>query len=147
MTATVIHNIPADGATWAHCTPCGWQGPMHARGALGDREAQGDRDQHNDERHPILIHVTQQQQQQQQQATPDQVEAAKHILGHYGHIGGVQAGSFTTSLISTWEKADYANRARLAMAFPDMAWAIDHIQREGGSVQLQQIVKDSYRDL
>lgn len=50
-------------------------------------------------------------------------EAARHMLGHYNKPGGYKAGSFTTTLITAFEKADPGNRFKLSLGFPEMAIA------------------------
>ncbi|MEU2566574.1 hypothetical protein [Streptomyces althioticus] len=69
-------------------------------------------------------------------------DVAAHVLFHYGHDGGYQAGSFTTSLISTIDMADEANRDRLSTAFPEYVAAVTAIKYDPDSVaHLQAIVR------
>ncbi|MDR3036165.1 MAG: hypothetical protein LBV78_24245 [Kitasatospora sp.] len=58
------------------------------------------------------------------------VDAAAHVLFHYGHDGGYQAGSFFTQLITTMAGADPTNLARLALGFPGYAAAVTLIQND-----------------
>lgn len=105
MPARLEHNLPADGAIWAACKECGWQGPMHARGKTGDAEAAaeaaGDRDQHNDARHPILIAAPTPAPAGPPEGMDAQLfyEAARHVLGHHHAHGGWIPGGFTHHLL------------------------------------------------
>lgn len=69
---------------------------------------------------------------------------SRHILGHYGYAEGWQPGGFTTSLLSTWEKADSGNRARLHLAFPAMGLAVAIMGREKGVETLQAFINSPY---
>ncbi|MEV4174040.1 hypothetical protein [Nonomuraea sp. NPDC049709] len=69
------------------------------------------------------------------------VEVAAHVLGHFGCPGGWLAGSFKRTLILAIAQADFVNRARLAMTFPDYAAAVELAQNaDDGVVRLQAIV-------
>ena len=45
-------------------------------------------------------------------------EAARHLLYHHGHPDGWKPGSFSSALITCFERADPANRERLLHSFP-----------------------------
>lgn len=62
---------------------------------------------------------------------PDQLEAARNLLYHYGQPGGWEPGSFTTALIRAMEAADQGNRAKLLNAFPEFFPAITILGIEG----------------
>lgn len=66
----------------------------------------------------------------------DRVEAAAHLLAHYGH-GGPRGGSFTTKLIELWAAADPGNRAALARAFPAMGDMVEAFGQPGGADRLR----------
>ncbi|MEU0847667.1 hypothetical protein ABZ387_06830 [Streptomyces flaveolus] len=67
-------------------------------------------------------------------------DVAAHVLFHYGHDGGYQAGSFTTNLITTIDSADPANTDRLAAGFPEYVAAVTAIQYDpDGVARLQDI--------
>jgi hypothetical protein len=67
-------------------------------------------------------------------------DVAAHVLFHYGHEGGYQAGSFTESLIVAIEMADPVNRDRLALGFPEYVAAIVAMSYDpNGVVYLQDI--------
>lgn len=57
--------------------------------------------------------------------------AARHVLHHCGHPGGYEAGTFTTNLINTFERADAQNWALLASVFPVYAQALQIMRDEG----------------
>lgn len=65
--------------------------------------------------------------------TPEQRDNARQLLGYYGYSGGYQPGSFTASLLRTWELADQWNRARLAQAFPDLGRAVALMHTHGAA--------------
>ncbi|MFR9796577.1 hypothetical protein ACL02U_11835 [Streptomyces sp. MS06] len=66
-------------------------------------------------------------------------DVAAHVLSHFGR-GGYPAGDWAESLISLIDRADMANRARLANAFPDYGAAIYLAKYdEDGITTLQQI--------
>lgn len=65
------------------------------------------------------------------QLTPDQKQAAQHLLFYYGAPGGLQPGRFHILLIKTMEAADYHNRARLLRAFPEFEPAVTIAQFHG----------------
>ncbi|QGZ16753.1 hypothetical protein PBI_DEWDROP_106 [Microbacterium phage Dewdrop] len=59
-------------------------------------------------------------------------EAARHVLWVRGnHEYGWQPGSFTQSLLTTWDRADVSNRVRLRVAFPLLTTAMEIGRREG----------------
>jgi hypothetical protein len=62
-------------------------------------------------------------------------DVAAHVLFHYGHDGGYQAGSFTTSLLTTMAMADPANLARLLPGFPEYVAAVTAIQYDPNGVE------------
>ncbi|WP_052808710.1 hypothetical protein [Streptomyces cyaneogriseus] len=69
-------------------------------------------------------------------------DAAAHVLFHYGHHGGYQAGSFTTHLIAAIDSADPSNKARLTLGFPEYVAAINLIQNHrNGVARLQAIAR------
>jgi hypothetical protein len=69
-------------------------------------------------------------------------DVAAHVLFHYGHNGGYQAGSFTTHLITTIDAADPGNKARLAAGFPEYVAAVTAIQYDPNGVErLQRIAR------
>ena len=45
-------------------------------------------------------------------------EVARHLLHHVGHSAGGKPGSFSSALITCFERADPANRERLLHSFP-----------------------------
>jgi hypothetical protein len=49
---------------------------------------------------------------------------AGHVVWAFGHEGGMQPGSFVIDLISLIQKADGANRGRLALGFPGYVVAV-----------------------
>jgi len=61
-------------------------------------------------------------------------DVAAHVLFHYGREGGYQAGSFTTSLLTTMGTADPKNLDRLAAGFPEYVAAIAAIQYDPDGV-------------
>jgi hypothetical protein len=69
-------------------------------------------------------------------------DVAAHVLFHFGHDGGYQAGSFTTHLIVAIDSADPSNKARLAAGFPEYVAAVTAIQYDRDAVgYLQRIVR------
>ncbi|MFL4904879.1 hypothetical protein ACJ6WF_17230 [Streptomyces sp. MMS24-I2-30] len=50
-------------------------------------------------------------------------DVAAHVLSHFGR-GGYPAGDWTESLITLIDRADMANRAKLANAFPEYGAAV-----------------------
>lgn len=73
--------------------------------------------------------------------SPNQLEAARNLLFHYGHPDGWEPGSFTTALIQAMEAADEWNRSKLLNAFPDFFPAVTILQIDG-STKLAQIVAE-----
>ncbi|NYV73111.1 hypothetical protein [Streptomyces sp. UH6] len=66
-------------------------------------------------------------------------EVAAHVLSHFGR-GGYPAGDWTELLITLIDRADMANRAKLAQTFPDYGAAISLAKYdENGIAQLQHI--------
>ncbi|WP_328313137.1 hypothetical protein OG432_24660 [Streptomyces sp. NBC_00442] len=55
-------------------------------------------------------------------------EAARHVLWHYGRVGGQQPGTFTQHLMAAIESADVINRATLRGAYPALSAAL-HMAR------------------
>ncbi|MFJ7111746.1 hypothetical protein ACIQW4_01030 [Streptomyces albogriseolus] len=69
-------------------------------------------------------------------------DVAAHVLFHYGHDGGYQAGSFTTSLLTTIGMADPSNMDRLAAGFPEYVAAVTAIQYDpDGVARLEAIAR------
>ncbi|CAL9663868.1 hypothetical protein SUDANB1_07112 [Streptomyces sp. enrichment culture] len=69
-------------------------------------------------------------------------DVAAHVLFHYGHEGGYQAGSFTTNLIVAIDSADPSNKARLGLGFPEYVAAVNAMQYSHNGVEyLQSIVR------
>lgn len=50
--------------------------------------------------------------------TPEEKEAARHLLYHHGHPDGWKPGGFSSALITCMERADPSNLVRLLQAFP-----------------------------
>jgi len=74
-------------------------------------------------------------------SSPITADAAAHVLFHYGHDGGYQAGSFTTHLITAIDSADVSNKARLTLGFPEYVAAVNLIQNHrDGADRLRAIV-------
>lgn len=65
--------------------------------------------------------------------TPEEHEAARHLLFHEGLSGGLRPGSFTTHLMGALAAADTANRARLLGAFPEFARPLQILSTAGGA--------------
>ena len=42
------------------------------------------------------------------------------LLGYFGY-GGYHPGGFLSQLLTTWSKADFQNKSRLELAFPELA--------------------------
>lgn len=70
---------------------------------------------------------------------PQEVEAARHLLYHYGQPGGYQPGSFTKQLIRTLEAADHYNRSRLLRAFPEFKPAVQILITHGSTALAETI--------
>jgi hypothetical protein len=69
-------------------------------------------------------------------------DVAAHVLFHYGHDGGYQAGSFTTHILNAAGTADPSNLGRLAAGFPEYVAAVAAIQYDPNGVErLQAIVR------
>ena len=67
---------------------------------------------------------------------PETVHAAHDLLGHYRLPDGFHVGGFRASLFDTWAKADTINSARLAIAFPEIAPAVEAM-RNGGEAAVR----------
>jgi hypothetical protein len=57
--------------------------------------------------------------------------AIRELLGHQKVYGGVEPREVTRRLLDLWLIADPDTEAKLAGAFPEMAWAIDKLQNNG----------------
>jgi hypothetical protein len=69
-------------------------------------------------------------------------DAARHVLWHYGHEGGIQPGSFTQNLMTAIATADLGNKAKLAIPFPDYVAAALAIEYDPeGVAYLQRIAR------
>jgi len=74
----------------------------------------------------------------------EHLQAARHVLFHFGDPMGVQPGGFVTALLEAWAKADSENRARLREAFPRLGWAMDLAQNDPAGIDLlQEVVRGS----
>ena len=73
-----------------------------------------------------------------------EIEAARHLLGFYGHADGFRPGGFTTSFIHTLERADTFNRFRLIAAFPEFRKAYEVISWYGSDT-LADVLRESLR--
>lgn len=51
-------------------------------------------------------------------------EVAQHVLWHYGYLGGIQPGSFTTNLLNAFATADEINFDKLQQGFPTYGAAV-----------------------
>ena len=71
--------------------------------------------------------------------TPSQVQAARDLLGYYGHSEGWTPGGFTKALITALERADALNRNKLLAAFPEFKPAITVATLNGLDVLADQI--------
>lgn len=67
--------------------------------------------------------------------TDDEVTATRAVLYFYGHPKGWEAGGFTMSLIELWCKADLTNKARIRLAFPEVAGALETVNSELGGLE------------
>jgi hypothetical protein len=67
-------------------------------------------------------------------------DVAAHVLFHYGCDGGYQAGSFTTSLLTTMGMADPSNLDKLAAGFPEYVAAVTAIQYDPAGVERLQAI-------
>lgn len=59
--------------------------------------------------------------------TEEEVETIRFVLGYFGYKGGWQAGGFTQLIMQAYQKADPQNKARLRLAFPILAEAMDTV--------------------
>lgn len=59
--------------------------------------------------------------------TEEQEDAVRSVLFYFGHPSGWESGGFTTLIMQAYQKADPSNRARLRMAFPVLAEAMDTV--------------------
>lgn len=57
--------------------------------------------------------------------------AIRELLGHQKALGGVEPREVTCRLLDLWVSADPDTEARLAVGFPEMAWAIEKLQNNG----------------
>lgn len=62
-------------------------------------------------------------------------DVAAHVLFHYGHDGGYQAGSFTSCLLTTIGTADPTNLDRLAAGFPEYVAAVTAIHYDPNGIE------------
>lgn len=69
--------------------------------------------------------------------SPETRAAASDLLGFY-NLGGTAPDGFHAMLFELWTKADQLNRARLAVAFPEAARAVDTMN-EGGPEALKKL--------
>ena len=75
--------------------------------------------------------------------TPSQVQAARDLLGYYGHEEGWTPGGFTKALIAALERADALNRNKLLAAFPEFKPAFNVATRNGLYELADRIKKES----
>lgn len=66
--------------------------------------------------------------------TPEQRQAAIHVLGHFDQ-GYYKAGGFTEKLIDAISHADRHNRAMLNQAFPELVEAVTLYQHVDGGLE------------
>lgn len=57
--------------------------------------------------------------------------AIRELLGHQRVLGGAEPREVTRRLLDLWLTADSDTEAKLATAFPEMAWAIEKLQNNG----------------
>lgn len=69
---------------------------------------------------------------------PCTADDAANVLWYFG-MGGYPGGSFTKSLLEAWARADCSNKARLALVFPGLAYAIELANLPGGVERLKEI--------
>lgn len=64
-------------------------------------------------------------------ATEGELEAAQHVLSFYRYRNGVyqDPNSFTGLILHAYSKADPGNKARLAQGFPELAAAMNKVNR------------------
>jgi hypothetical protein len=62
--------------------------------------------------------------------TETQQEVADWVLHWYGVPGHPPAGSFSTLIIAAYSKADPGNKARLRLGFPEIAEAMDLVNKD-----------------
>ncbi|MCC3299365.1 hypothetical protein [Arthrobacter caoxuetaonis] len=72
--------------------------------------------------------------------SPEIKAAARDLLGHYNRPGGTQPGGFRAGLFDIWMKADHLNPARLTIAFPEVAVAVNAL-RFGSDEELQDLAR------
>lgn len=69
-------------------------------------------------------------------------DAATAVLYAFDLEGGRRPGDFTASLIDAWQRADYANKAALGVAFPELGWAIRTItESPDGAEELRSVLR------
>lgn len=67
-------------------------------------------------------------------------QTAQHVLHYFGRAGGMEPGTFTTSLIATIASADHDHFARLATLYPEVATAVEVAKHDrDGITKLQMI--------
>lgn len=65
---------------------------------------------------------------------PEEVQAARHVLGHLNHPEGYRGSGFTEALLNAWDRADSTNAARLSQAFPEYAGPVYIVRSQGADV-------------
>lgn len=71
---------------------------------------------------------------------PEIRAAARDLLGHYHRPGGTTPGGFRAGLFDIWMKADPGNAARLSIAFPEVAVAVNAL-RFGRAGELEELAR------
>jgi hypothetical protein len=62
--------------------------------------------------------------------TEDQQDAAHWVLSYYGVPNHYPPGGFSGLIIQAYQKADPGNKAKLRASFPELAEAMDIVQRD-----------------
>ena len=75
--------------------------------------------------------------------TPAEVQAARDLLGYYGHAEGWTPGGFTSALIAAFERADILNLNKLLAAFPEFHPALTVAASKGMDGLADRIKKES----
>jgi hypothetical protein len=75
--------------------------------------------------------------------SPEELKAARDMLGYYGLPGGWTPGSFTSALIKLLEVADTQNTARTLSAFPEFRTAYSVMTFDGGEALSQMVAEQS----
>lgn len=71
-------------------------------------------------------------------ANDERQQAARHVLWTLGHREhGYEPGGFTSALLDAWGRADSSNQARLRIAFPVYAHALDVLKHRGVDALLE----------